>query len=408
MATNLLDLLSNEFSGEIVSKIADALGEYKGKTQTALDNTLPAIVGALVRKGSTSQGAADLLDLLKLNGFDGSRFTSASNAVSGVDGISKLIEIGGSLLSGLFGSRTDTLIDWVSSSSGLKKSSTSSLFGLALPIVLGQIGRLVGSSGWSTSSLMGLLSDQRNFLRNIPSGLSNILDSGDYDSDDDRRRAAAMAGGGESRWWKWAIPLLLLLALIPLLGRWLPGKEEQLQTHVAAPAASVKVEASPVSAPAPVKPELGAFIDRKLPNGVVIHIPTNGVESKLIAFIEDPNRQVDKETWFSFDRLEFETDSAVLKPTSAEQLRNIHEILKAYPNVNLKIGGYTDNVGADDYNMKLSQNRATNTMNEIVKHGVEEARLAAEGYGEQYPVGDNATEEGRQRNRRIDVRVTKK
>jgi outer membrane protein OmpA-like peptidoglycan-associated protein len=141
---------------------------------------------------------------------------------------------------------------------------------------------------------------------------------------------------------------------------------------------------------------------------VTLNIPANGVESKLVAFIEDPGRNVDRETWFSFDRLEFETASAQLRPTSQEQLRNVAEILKAYPQVNVKIGGYTDNVGDDASNLKLSGERATNTMNEIANLGIDKSRLEAEGYGEQFPVADNATEEGRQRNRRIDIRVTKK
>ena len=91
-----------------------------------------------------------------------------------------------------------------------------------------------------------------------------------------------------------------------------------------------------------------------------------------------------------------------------EQLKNIAEILKAYPKVNLKIGGYTDNVGNPAANLTLSQKRAENTMQEIVKLGIDAKRLEAEGYGDKYPVADNSTEEGRQKNRRIDLRVTRK
>jgi len=169
--------------------------------------------------------------------------------------------------------------------------------------------------------------------------------------------------------------------------------------------------------PPPVKPppavtqaldKLGKFLAVKLPNGIELKVPEFGVEKKLIAFIEDKNKPVDKTTWFTFDRLEFETGSATLKPTSAEQLKNIAEILKAYPKVALKIGGYTDNVGKPADNLKLSQNRAKNTMQELVKLGADAKRLEAEGYGDKYPVADNSTEEGRQKNRRIDLRVTKK
>ena len=93
---------------------------------------------------------------------------------------------------------------------------------------------------------------------------------------------------------------------------------------------------------------------------------------------------------------------AQLKPTSQEQLRNVAEILKAHPQVNVKIGGYTDNVGDDAHNLKLSADRASTTRNAIVALGIDGSRLASEGYGEKHPVADNATEEGRQRNRRID------
>jgi len=175
------------------------------------------------------------------------------------------------------------------------------------------------------------------------------------------------------------------------------------------PPAAVKPPEKAVSdAAKAVMDRLGKFLAVKLPNGVELNVPELGVERKLIAFIEDKGKAVDRETWFSFDRLEFETGSATLKPTSAEQLKNIAEIMKAYPKVALKIGGYTDNVGNADANLKLSQKRAENTMQELVKLGVDAKRLEAQGYGEKHPVADNSTEEGRQKNRRIDLRVTKK
>ena len=132
------------------------------------------------------------------------------------------------------------------------------------------------------------------------------------------------------------------------------------------------------------------------------------MEGKLLAFIRDDSRAVDDTTWFSFDRLEFETGSAALKPASGAQLDNIAAILRAFPDVGLKLGGYTDNTGDPAANLQLSAERATGTLNELVNRGIDADRLTAEGYGEQFPVADNATEEGRGKNRRIDVRVTAK
>jgi OOP family OmpA-OmpF porin len=426
MTTNLISQLSREFGGDAINKIAGALGEDSSRTQAAMDGTLQALMGGLVNKGSTRDGASDLLDLLKRNNLDGSRFTNVASAISGPDGIPRLVETGGPLLNSVLGSRANSVIDWVSSLGGIKKSSATSLLGLALPVVLGQIGRLVSGSGWNVSNLMNILSDQRSYLRNMPTGLTNALGYGgaEWTTERERERRAAPSYVSEpvrreregTAWWKWALPLLALLALGWLLSRLFTGRERQVQTNIAMPTATptlraeatvpVVPTATPASAPAPAA--LGAFIEKKLPDGTTLRVPTNGVESKLLAFIEDPSRKADRETWFSFDRLEFETNSANLKPGAEEQLRNIADILKAYPNVNVKIGGYTDNVGDDANNLKLSQERANRTMNELAKLGVSSSRMTAEGFGEQHPVADNSTEEGRQRNRRIDIRVTRK
>ena len=132
------------------------------------------------------------------------------------------------------------------------------------------------------------------------------------------------------------------------------------------------------------------------------------VEQRLVAFIEDPTKAVDDKTWFTFDGLEFETGSAKLKASSQERLKQIAAVLKAYPAVTIKVGGYTDNVGDPQTNLRISGERAKATLQELVNMGISANRMDAEGYGEQHPVADNATDQGRQKNRRVDIRVTAK
>lgn len=157
-----------------------------------------------------------------------------------------------------------------------------------------------------------------------------------------------------------------------------------------------------------VMAKLGKFFSRKLATGVELNIPENGIENKLVTFIEDKEKQVDKTTWFDFDRLLFDTGKSSLQAASEEQLSNIAEIMKAYPQVELKLGGYTDNKGNPATNKELSQKRAEMVMEMLTKKGIDGKRLSAEGFGQEFPVASNETEEGRQQNRRVSARITKK
>ena len=155
--------------------------------------------------------------------------------------------------------------------------------------------------------------------------------------------------------------------------------------------------------------DLGEVSELKIKDGYTINVGANAAERKLVDFITDDSKQVDKETWFTLDRLTFETGSATLKPSSAEQLKNLTGIMKTYPNLKLKLGGYTDNTGDEAANLKLSQERAEAAKNAIVREGVDGRRMEAEGYGSQHAVcPENNTPECKAVNRRIDVRVTEK
>ena len=129
------------------------------------------------------------------------------------------------------------------------------------------------------------------------------------------------------------------------------------------------------------------------------------LEDRLVAYLKVSQISAATE-WFEFDRLMFDTDTARLQPSSQEQLKNVAEILKAYPKIKVKIGGYTDNTGNQAANQKLSQERAESVMNELVAMGISADRVRAEGYGSENPVADNSTDEGRQKNSRVALRVT--
>ena len=116
--------------------------------------------------------------------------------------------------------------------------------------------------------------------------------------------------------------------------------------------------------------------------------------------ILDPNQ------WYTIENLYFQSGSGDLKPGSEAQLNNLAEIMNAYPNLKVKLGGYTDNTGNENSNLKLSNLRAQTAKLKLLEMGISGDRIEAEGYGSQFPVCEaNDTDECKAQNRRIDVRV---
>lgn len=102
----------------------------------------------------------------------------------------------------------------------------------------------------------------------------------------------------------------------------------------------------------------------------------------------------------------FEFDSDKLKVASLVQLDELAVILKRYEGANLTMEGHTDNIGEDDYNMKLSQRRMDSVKNYLMSIGIFESRLTAIGYGETKPIADNKTKTGRAKNRRVELQTS--
>lgn len=101
----------------------------------------------------------------------------------------------------------------------------------------------------------------------------------------------------------------------------------------------------------------------------------------------------------------FDFDSDNLRPASKENLRELAETLQEYDETEVLIEGHTDNIGPKRYNKKLSVDRAESVENYLRALGVQEDRLIIKGYGENQPIASNATEEGRQENRRVEVAI---
>jgi outer membrane protein OmpA-like peptidoglycan-associated protein len=111
---------------------------------------------------------------------------------------------------------------------------------------------------------------------------------------------------------------------------------------------------------------------------------------------------LDKQGFIALD-IHFDTAKAVIKPESQPIVEQIVALLKGNPKLKISVEGHTDNVGTAASNQKLSEARAAAVVAAIVSEGIDRGRLSSAGFGQDHPVADNRTEEGRAKNRRVEL-----
>jgi outer membrane protein OmpA-like peptidoglycan-associated protein len=397
---SLLDSIKNSISPDTIRSIASTTGDSPDGVKKGIETAAATMLGTLAGKAGDTGFMSQVMSLISSFGTQ----TLGAAAGAGSSATAAASEAGSNFVNLLFGGNKAAIESKITQASGLSPSTGGTILAAAAPLVLGTLtSKLSGGTAGLASALTAELPSLRSI---IPAGLPGVhFPSLGATASAARTAPADKVGGG----WLW--PVLLLGAL--LIGGlvWYfnrgsdvvkPVENAAAATQTAATDAGVAISDATKAAWA----KLGDLFKRKLPDGVELSIPKLGVENKLIDWIESSN-PVDK-TWFDFDRLLFATGSATLDPASHEQLSNIAAILKAYPKVKIKLGGYTDNTGDAAANLKLSDDRAKNVMAELTKMGVDPSRMEAQGYGEEHPVADNNTDAGRQLNRRISLRVTEK
>ena len=395
----LINVLDSRSTGEIASRL--------GLPDRAVSQGLETCTATLLTGMANNAGDPNWMDQLwrlvsQSSPVSQSSNVSASNLASAAinpgtasAGAASLLESGKTLLSHTFGNNQSLIFDELARSIGVGSGVVSSLMSLAAPLMLTSIGRLIREDGMNVTGLCRLLVDEGEGARALlPSGLSKLMSvpSASLPVAAERSRPLSISTIPEpthrSPGWLWLIPLLL----IPALLLWMYRDWRYRAMHPLAPVVTI----------------IHPIVRPTIPGNVSLNIPRNTAEASLLAFVQDPTRPVAQKTWFDFNRLLFDSNSAELLPGSREPLSNIAAILKAYPNVHLMIGGHTDSSGSVPRNLKLSQDRAEAAKADLVAMGISPDRLEAKGYGTESPLADNSTAEGRARNRRVSMLVTQK
>jgi OmpA-OmpF porin, OOP family len=403
MANSMMDSILGMVTPEMRQAIASRLGESPQAVQGGLGAATAATLGGLAAKAGDSGFLTQIMNLAGTANSQnvlGNLSSLASGGASG--GVGDLVN---KFLPMVFGSQQGQVASAIGQQTGVGASSVTGLLKIAAPLVLGFLGRAQSSGSLNATSLGSTLKAELPSLQSyLPSGLMNTLSSGVGQATTAVTAGATTAAAAGSRW---LVPLAILGALILawLLFRSMSGPKEVAQTAMNATGNAATAVGNAASS---AWAALGPMVQVTLPDGTVLNAPTMGVEARLVQYLGDGTAVVTDETWFDFDRLLFDTGSATLQPASQEQLANIAAIMKAYPKAKVRIGGYTDNTGDAAANLQLSQARADSVVAELTRLGVDPSRIEAKGYGEEHPVADNSTDEGKQKNRRISLHVTEK
>ena len=433
---SLLNWITEIITPDAVSNIAARLGESDVSVSRGLHAGVTSMLAGLVARTGDTGLMRQIYDLAsKGEGEVNTAFDLTTTLGKANTAGSSTSRLASTVLSNVFGGRLSEVDGIVARAAGFEKpSSGASILALAAPIVLGFLGPRIRERGLGLSAFTSMLASQRDtVLDAAPPGIRGLIDSAPgsvrADGPPNGRRAPVAATPPrvavtppKNRWlWPVICGIAAIALLWALLARTRPEVSPTLGTATVDSAAAASRSAldstaataarvldSAAGAVSNAVRNAGDFVKRTLPSGIVLNVPSAGIESRLVAFIQDGSRSVNDTTWFDFDRLNFATGSATILPESQEQLDNIAEVLRAYPNVTVKVGGYTDNTGDPAANMRLSQSRAESVRTALIGKGIGAARMVAEGYGDKHPVADNATPDGRARNRRIALRVTAK
>lgn len=434
MSLNLIDLIKGQLGPALVSQVASQLGESESGISKAISGLLPAVVGGLAHNAENPSVVSAITN------------AASSGILSDLLGNSTGNTVISGLLTSLFGDKLAGLVHSVANFAGIGNTSTNSVLNLVTGATLGSVGKYANDNHLDASGIKHLLDGQKGILSTLlPAGLSlaslgldtenwfgktkETVESVASTAKDNLAESAARAkekidvtrseikedlnahndGGGSV--WKWLLPILLLALAAWFLWKQCDKKKAE-ESAGTADSVTVTTDSTVVSDGTTTVTKVEQDIDL---NGAKLKGYLGGMEDKMIAFLKgDHYKKASddstlKDVWYDFDHVNFKMgSSSQLEPGSETQLDNLVAILKAYPDVKIKIGGYTDKTGDEAVNKKISAERAKFIQKWLTEKGVGAQVVSAEGYGSEFAkVPATASDTERASDRKMAVRFTK-
>lgn len=395
----ILESLRNELIGIGLPKLSLVLGETEAGTKKAVDAVVPVLLSKILGFSSTQRGAEEVLDLLatKSTAITADSLDTALQDYQRSGGqvpgmLNNFIEkvCGGSV-------QSRATMAALGAVSGASIPTAERLVRIMSPMILGRI-RSALPAQTSVASLMNLAANELpQVRRSIPEGFQAVSVAGGS-APRGARGAAGDWGPG-----RWLLPLLG--AALVLGGVWLYSRQGSVPEIARRTAPEQQLGEEARAGLAREEQPRNNLITIRLPNGESMRSPIGGFVDRLVKTVGGAGSVGAP---LVCDQLRFAAGAPTLEDSSNTQLDEIAKILKAYPAVEVKLAGYSDNVGDPDANITLTAERAAAVKEALIQRDVAARRMQIAGYGAGAPIASNDTEEGRQRNHRIEIEVIRR
>jgi outer membrane protein OmpA-like peptidoglycan-associated protein len=406
MNVSLVKSILSLFNDNITKNIAEQTGETQFSIKKSLESIIPIIMRGLVSKSAEGPEMVNKIFETAKSATDSSWWQQLSDFFTQSD----MMDKGKEILHDLFGGNDNIqrIAGGVASHSNIKLSSALTIMQVAAPLCLGAVGKKIAERNIATSDLSSWFETQKNDF-DVPLNLNEgkipeRVQINNHKSYEEEKK---------KNFYLW--PLLLALLVIGVLA-WFFLKgcnkgETSNEKNTEKTESAIGVPTFKLDADSTAVYDYGDTITLNLPNNIAITVGNNSAEAtlynKILEAVEDglDTSEAGKAAdWINLYDVQF-TKGLEYRKSAEEQIKNISMLLKAFPEVHLKIGGYTDATGSGEINKKISQQRAEKVAEELTRLGVGSQVSGSEGYGPEFPIASNNTAEGRAQNRRVSCRI---
>lgn len=395
--------LKESISPQMLKTAAATLREDEKGVASAVAVLLPSLLVRFMDQGETARVNETIREAGNAELFDRRAEVFAGHGIDGGMNLGERFE------NELVGAENKAYPNAVAAESGISAASADRLSGWVAAVIAGYVGHKIVRNNLSMSAVMaGLRQERGSVVKEIPvkvgraAGISGMCSS-----------SAPVAGrdGKRNNWLVWLIIVLIVVIIVFLSIR---SCNRNGGGEVVAVTENVTVVPTAPAAQTAAAKEGLTFVEHKLPDGRTIRVAEGGCEDCMLKYLQsDAYRKATNEelskNWIQFDKIDFMHDSeTALAGNSMEQLDNIAAILKNYPDVRIRIGGFADKTGTRAVNYEISKKRAEYIKSILVKDGIPADRISTEGFGKEFAtVPADATAAQRAVDRSIAMRFTK-